>query len=270
MKSVYNEKRYLNGDQESLEYIMELRNEHLKQVHEDYEKYYETISNYDLFLDEIVNELLKYKLDNPLEYSIALCYLIDKGYLSIDNKFKHKESNDEINGRLGINVVSGRGCCRNLADFHKDIFDKMNITSKQFYCYEGIGNGINKWANHVINLVEYNDNLYGVDLNNNAILYHLKKPMIMSLISAFNSSKLTYKPYYEIVMGESNLEEIKNNIKMFEIYTKKKAINSLLYDIEIKYRIRDLMKTNKSHLEKFSESTKVLKKIITSNMPNNM
>lgn len=266
--SVYNEKRYLNGDQEALDFISELREEYIEEVEDDRENYYEAITEYEDFLNELADELLKYDLNDSLEYSIALSYLIDKGYLSVDHKFRHRESLEEVNGRLGMNIVSGRGCCRNIVDFHKAVFDRLNISLKPLYCYEGIRSGSNSYANHVMSLVEYDNNLYGIDLHNGNALFRFKKPMKLSLISTLNSGKVRYKPYYELVTGESDLETIRDNLKRYEEYSKKKAISPLIYDLEIKHRTRDLMKSKKDKLEKFSEKTKVLKKSITDNMPN--
>lgn len=267
MKSVFNEKRYLNGDQEALDYIFELRDDHLAQVYRDTEMYLKTISLYDSFLNELIDLLLSLNLNNSLEYSIALNYLIDKGYLSDSYIFKHKETFEEVEGKLGMSIVTGKGCCRNISAFHKDIFDKLDIYSKQFYCYEGIMSGVNSYSNHVINLVEYKDNLYGIDLHNNSILFHFKSPMVMKLISLINSGKLRYKPYYEIVTGESGIEDIKSTIEKFREYSELKPISPLEYDYDIKYSTRELMKSNKTKLENFSERTKVLKKDLVYNMP---
>lgn len=267
MASVYNEKRFLNEDPEALEFIAELREEHLEEVREDTEAYSKAIIEYEYFLDELADELLKYDLNDSLEYSIALSYLIDKGYLSNDHKFRHRESLEEVHGRLGMNIVSGKGCCRNIVDFHKDVFDKLNISLKPFYCYEGIRTGSNSYANHVISLIDYDNNSYGIDLHNGTALFRFKTPVKLSLISTLNSGKVRYKPYYELVTGESDIETIKDNLKKYEECSKKKAISSLEYDLDIKHRTRDLMRSKKDKLENFAERTKVLKKIITDDMP---
>ncbi len=266
MKSIFNEQRYLNGDTEALEAIYELQKAHLEEELEDMEKYRETIIYYELFLDEVVDELLKYDLNNSLEYSIALSYLLDHGYLSNDCTFKHKVSNQEITGKLGINIVLGKGCCRNISDFHKDIFNKLQLSIQPFYCFQGIRKGTNRGANHIVNLVDYKDNKYAIDLHNYCFLYHFKKPFVMEPVSIVNKDKLLYKPYYGIILGETDLDTIKENIKKFEEYSKIKPISSFEYGDDIKHRTKELMRSNKSNFEKFDSKTKVLKRKIASSM----
>ena len=266
MKSIFNEKRYLNGDSESLEEFKLLREEHLEDEAEDFEKYRRTIADYDSFLDELVSELEKYNLTNPLEYSIVLNYILDSGYLSKDCTFKHKESNKEIIGKLGVNVVLGEGCCRNISDFHRDIFDKLELKSVPFYCYQGMGRGINKRANHVINLIEYKDNIYGIDLHNNGLLYRFKKPLVMDLVSMFDKGRLDYKPYYGLIVDGDSLENIKKNIKAFEECSKKRSISAIEYDCNIKYMAKELVKRKREELIKFDQKTKQLKKTIASGL----
>ena len=63
------------------------------------------------------------------DYSIALGYLINKGYLSEGLKFDSKETDKEILGKPGISILQGSGCCRNICDMQKDIFERLfNLT----------------------------------------------------------------------------------------------------------------------------------------------
>ena len=90
MKSIFNEKRYLNGDSEALEEFKLLREEHLEEQARDFKKYRWTIARYNVFLDELASELEKYNLSSPLEYSVFLNYILDDGYLSnncTDNQY---------------------------------------------------------------------------------------------------------------------------------------------------------------------------------------
>lgn len=266
MKSIFNEKRYLNEDDESLEEFRLLREEYLEEKAKDLKKYRKTINRYDTFLDELASELEKYNLTSPLECSVFLNYILDSGYLSNDCTFKHRESNKEVTGKLGINVVLGEGCCRNISDFHRDIFNKLKLTSMPFYCYQGRGRGINKCANHVINLIEYKDNIYGIDLHNQSRLYYFKKPLVMNLISTFDNGKLTYKPYCGLIMDGDSLETIKSNIKTFEECSKKKTIGAIVYECDVKYFAKEMLKRKRKDLIQFDEKTKKLKKEIVSDL----
>ena len=133
MQSLYNEDRYLNNDIESLEYFEERRKKYQLDLITSLEKNREVIKLYDTYLDCIVEELLKYNITNPLSYSLALGYIIKNGILS-DDFFEPKETDDEIIGKLGISIVLGKGCCRNVCDMHQDIFKRLNIDTIPFYC----------------------------------------------------------------------------------------------------------------------------------------
>ena len=265
MKSLFNEDRYLNDDKESLEFFLRERNIYLKKVQNSRDKYGKAINYYDTFLDVVCAELLKLDLDNSLEYSIALNYLIDKGYLSDNNLFESRVSDFEVLSKLGMSIIWGSGCCRNTSDMHKDVFDKLELKTIPFYCYLGndfLGRGKNNCANHVINLVEYNDNLYGVDLYNNCIIYHFKNPFIIKSISSYYNDTLRYKPYYEIIADGRELDDIRSRINEFSDYSTRGAISSLEYESDIKYNVKKKLQANESELANCFEKTKVLKKQI--------
>ena len=268
MKSVYNEKRYLNDDIEAYKYFEQCRKNYSKNQEESLEKNKDIIKYYDIYLDYIADELLKLKLKSSLDYSIALGYLINKGYLSEELNFDSEVTDKEIIGKLGISILQGSGCCRNICDMQKDIFDRLNIIIIPFYCYQGFdfNKGLNKQANHIINLVEYNNNLYGIDLYNDSLLYHFKKPFIMKSISSEVDSKLRYKPYYEIVIDGRNIEEIKDRVKKFEMYSKEKPINYFEYEMGIRYEVENILFENKNELNDFHNKTKLLRKNIISRM----
>ena len=110
MKSVYNEKRYLNDDIEAYKYFEQCRKNYSKNQEESLEKNKDIIKYYDIYLDYIADELLKLKLKSSLDYSIALGYLINKGYLSEELKFDSEVTDKEIIGKLGISILQGSGC----------------------------------------------------------------------------------------------------------------------------------------------------------------
>ena len=268
MKSIYNEKRYLY-DIEALEFFVQERDTYKKYVEDSLEKNKDIISKYDIYLDYIVDELLKYNLHSSIDYSIALGYLINKGYLSEGLKFDSKETDKEILGKPGISILQGSGCCRNICDMQKDIFEKLNIDIIPFYCFQGndfFNRGLNQKANHIINLVEYNNNLYGIDLYNDSLLYSFKHSYIMKSISSVKDTRLRYKPYCEIIIDGKTLDNIKEEIKAFESYSKEKKINSFLYEMRLKNEIERILFNNKDQLERFNNKTKTLRRDIISKM----
>ena len=268
MKSIYNEQRYLY-DIEALEFFEQGRDTYKKYVEDSLEKNKDIIKDYNTYLDYIVDELLKYKLESSLDYSIALGYLINKGYLSEGLIFDSNETEKEILGKLGISILHGSGCCRNICDMQKDIFERLNIDIIPFYCFQGndfFNRGLNKPANHIINLVEYDNNLYGIDLYNDSLLYSFKNSYIMKSISSVKDTRLRHKPYYEIIIDGKTLDNIKEEIKAFESYSKEKTISSFQYEMGLKDGIENILFNNKDQLERFNNKTKTLRRDIISKM----
>ena len=269
MKSIYNENRYLNGDIEVLTIFEKSSEEYEKNKEKSLEENKDLIDNYNIYLDCIVDELLKYNLDSSLDYSVALGYLINKGYLSEDLVFNAKESDKEILGKLGISILLGSGCCRNICDMQEDIFKRLNINIMPYYCFQGFSlfnRGIDMPANHIINIVEYKNNLYGTDLYNRSILYHFKSPFVMKSISSTHDESLRYKPYYELMIDGKKLEDVKKKIEMFNSYSKVKPISYFEYEMCIRNEIEELLFTKQDKLKEFNNKTKVLRKDIINKM----
>ena len=264
MDSIFNENRYFNNDEEANIYLLNKRNEYLGIKAYEEEKYRDSLFYYDIFLDEIAYLLEKGNYKSSLEYSIALGFLIDNGYLSDNFTFEAGVSDKELTSKYGISIVSGRGCCRNIVDVHRDIFDRLNIDILPFYCYQGISflsKPINKPANHVISLIGYNDNMYGIDLYNNSLLYYFKEPFVMNSISTYYNGSLRYKPYYEYILDGTSLEELKKRASIFSKYVGKR-ISSMEYEDEIKFEVFKNLQNNEASLDRFFDKNKVLKKEI--------
>jgi len=263
MVSVYNEDEYLNN-YEVLRMYEELGRLYLRKVRRDRIKYKNTLDCYDEFLDEVIDLLKDIGFNNELEYAIALGYLIENGYLSSDFKFKSGTAEDEIKTKFGVSIIEGVGCCRNISSFNKDVLDKMNFNNKLLYCYQGstfFKSHKKKAANHVINLINHNGNIYGIDLYNSDILYQFKNEFIMESCAGFYSGKLRYKPYYEIMVGESDIDDMMDTVELFREEAKKRKISFLEYE-ENRYEVRKKIRGEEDKLDDFFDKTKVLKKEI--------
>ena len=271
MKSIYNEKRYLDGDIDSLKYFEKRRKIYNNDKEKSLELNKDVIKYYDIYIDYIVEELLKLDLDSSIDYSVALGYLINKGYLSEGFNFESKVSNNEIIGKLGVSILLGSGCCRNISAMHEDVFKKLNIDIIPFYCYQGTGflKGLNKEANHIINLVDYKNNLYGIDLYNDSLLYHFKNSFIMKSLSSEMDAKIRYKPYYEMIFDNKDLDKIKERIKLFNDCSKKDHISYFQYEMGIRYEIENYLFEKKDELNDFHNKTKLLRKNIISRIDRN-
>ena len=110
-----------------LEKMNGMRNKINVEKEKSLEKYRELIDYYNIFLDYIIEELLKFDLNTSLDYSIALSYLIKNGFLSNEFVFNPEETDKEIFGKLGVNIIVGNGCCRNISSLHQDVFDKLGF-----------------------------------------------------------------------------------------------------------------------------------------------
>ena len=224
-------------------------------------KYKEAIDLYNIFIDEVVKFLNTLDLSNPLEYSLAISHLIHYGYLSYNGEFNELYEPNETTGKYSLSIINGNGCCRNVSDIHKDIMDKLNLYCKKFYCYQTKHPIIinNKYPNHVLNLINFDNQLYGIDLFNYDRLFSFRNQYQLQSKNLLSPIYLTYKPLFEIYFGESNLEDINKTIELFKESSKKKHISSFEYEFHIKDRIQDYLCRQVDSFEEFSNSTTNIK-----------
>ncbi len=211
MKAYYQEKYYLNGDRESLETIARKRRKNMKDNDREKESFSKTISLYDTYIEEVTEFLKTLELSSSLEYSIALENLMSKGYFSLSKQFEREEPKQDLSTCMGLSVLMGKGCCRNITSFHTDVLEKLNRYHKRFYCcYDyPLKRGKNHPADHMISLIKDHKTIYGIDLNNGVTLYHFTSPFILKSLSVYSSNKLSYKPYIEMLYDESDVKDIK-------------------------------------------------------------
>ena len=226
------------------------------------------LKDYDSFLNEVAKLIISLGYHSCLDCSIILSYLISHGFLSDKKQFVKGSLTTEINSKAGTSIVRGIGCCRNYAALHQDVFEKLGEPIEAFYCYGGENKSLKKAsqpANHVINLVLYRENLYGIDLYNENRLYSFKTPFILREVSPHDSSMLRYKPYYDIIMGMT-FSEVKERIYRNQQYSSKESIDSASYQDIITSTIQRLDECQQT-LQDFHEETKYLKKRIVEQLP---
>ena len=248
---------------------------HYNKVYEDKENvwivermfYKDALAMYDELITKVAEFIRSLGYKNSLDSSFCLSHLIHSGYLSHDKEFSDKAPDEEteITTKLGINIVLGAGCCRNYSSIHRDVFSKLELPSDYFYCYQGT-NLMNRAkvspANHVINLIEFNGNTYGIDMYNLNNLFHFIDSFNLQEISTERRSLLRYKPYYELGMGESTIEDIRKKLEAYAELATRKAINPFDYEADLKYRIKRKVIRHNGEFKAFHEDTKVLKKEI--------
>lgn len=265
-KNVYDEKIYLKGDKEALDSFRDSRKEFELLHNIEYEKYGTAIREYNKYLLMVKDFLTTLDLNNSLEYSIALSYLIKNGYFTYDRLFRNKKDDNELASRLGISIISGCGCCRNIADLSNDLLNALGYYSNNFYCYAPYNhlpkNANTKLANHVANLVEFNGVKYVIDLLNECILYGFDSSFVLKEIALFSDHKIRYKPYFDIILNQYDLNKIFERLKEFEFESKKKKIKSYDYENEIKLKTIIYMSRHKDLCMDFHNETKELKEQI--------
>lgn len=267
-KTKYNEKVYLL-EPEVYGYFEDIGLQNLENQASEKEEFQDVLINYDKFIEEVAELLHQLGYSSALECTNMVSYLIRNGYLSQDAFFINQspDAKGEISHRLGTSIIMGQGCCRNYANMLRDIYKIMGIPTDNLYCYQGLlRRGQNRPANHVINLVEHEDNLYGIDMYNGNRLFHFINALVLREISTNSSLGLLYKPYYEVVMGEGNLNTIKAKMRCYKDYSSKGIISPFEYEDSIKYDTFRRMEDSKNKLCDFHEKTKSLKKEIARDM----
>ena len=248
---------------------------HFKEIYEDKENiwivekifYKEALDKYDEFITRVAEFIRSLGYKNALDSSFCLSYLIHSGFLSCNQMFSDKAPTEakEITAKLGISIILGDGCCRNYSSIHRDVFEKLGLSSTNFYCYQGT-NILNRatlsGANHVINLIEFEGNIYGIDMYNLNNLFHFINSLNLQEISTNRKSILRYKPYYELSMGESTIEDIRKKLEIFGEYATRESLNPFDYEAGIKYKIKRKVIRQNKEFKAFHEETKVLKKEI--------
>ena len=164
----YDERYYLSKygktERKLLEYWKE---KHRTEIEKEEKDNLSLIALYDEYIklaSKLINEV---SLNNSISKGLIISVLAQSGVFSFDD-FKFGNVDDILNTRLGLNVLNGEGCCRNLAHFTKDIFSCNNE-----FCENLTVMHLNKKdkrkatrekANHMINLIKYDGILYGFDI----------------------------------------------------------------------------------------------------------
>ena len=237
-----------------------------RKIKEEEEKKKDLYADYHKFIEmcaKLVNELgIPY---NSISASYVIAFLIKHGHFSVDNKFDNNtDVSDGVWEKTGFYVVGGTGCCRHIADFANDIYSELSINSIPFSCY--IGNNIpssilDDNANHLANLIYYEDIPYVYDLQNYSILRFISDK------TAYNKNLdikyYTFVPNYIGINYDVDASLVDKLMHDFYSASKKSGINKKeLWEIERK--TFDNFFKNLDLISDFSMDTKVLKKEISS------
>ena len=264
-KTIYNEKVYLNGDEEAFASFRKDREKTIMLKQRESGKYFYTIGLYDEYISQLADFLKTFDFQSSFEYYLALSYFIHKGYLSENHSFSYGQPKNELISRRGISVLNGIGYCRNIASLASDVMKKLELPSKKIYCsdYRFQYQRENSKVNHVINLVEFENQIYGIDLLNDDKLFYFVNSFDISELSLHSNHQLRYKPYSEFTMAESTLGGIRKTIRLFTKSSQCEVMHPFYYEEFIKEYMKEENKQNRSLYEDFYGETKCLRKEIT-------
>ena len=268
-KNIFDEKVYLEKrDDSALSMFRHDREAVLKLYSEESKLYNDIFKEYYKFINKLVNFMKSLNLSNSIEYSVALQLLIYNGYLSNEMKFNRKEPTNELMKDCGINIIMGEGCCRNFTDFHYDVMLRLNQYVRNFHCARPrlFQNIKTMRANHMLNLIEFDNALYGIDLSNSSRLFKFVDGYTLREISFNLGIKLRNKPYYELIYTNKTVDDILESIKQFEIDSKKQHISPLEYYDDMFPQIVDKLRKQKQNIIDFYDETKILKENICEGM----
>ncbi len=241
--SMYNEAAYLNGDQDVIAKFHQEYIEDQERIAEEKVKFANVLKNYDELITRTAKFIRSLGYDSSMDCSLLLSHMIRNGLLSNDQAFTAEEQKytKEILASLGTTIVVGNGCCRNHAQMHTDVFNALGLFTKDFYCFMGGSartGAFDSECNHVINLINYNNQLYGIDLYNSNRLFRFRNPFIMVEITNSGKEYLRYKPYKEIENGTSDIYKIVEQLDMYRRSSKGRSITASEYEGIIKVAAR--------------------------------
>lgn len=228
--------------------------------------YSDLINDYESFISvasKLVNEITPN--NDELSKINTIMYLVKNGVFSCGEKFVSMVPTiDIIRSKTGINILEGAGCCRHFASFINDIMPQ----STSLACVGEVNEHFISEANHVINRINYNGNIYGFDAFNEGIVFDFIRDFDMLSIDEDINERLYYKPYAEIVFYKRSFEEIKSFLEQVKKNSNNKITASEVKEIALSAAlnvycsddlIQDFRSDTKKQLESINEQIKEIR-----------
>ena len=196
----------------------------------------ELVSMYDEYVGKIV-ELFDFikKNDSDLFYTLVFNILLEVGFFSADRRLEYNdEEYPELLFRPGMNIVYGKGQCRNVAFFYEDIFAYFCNYPLKACCFDknfADDEKTNTYGNHVINLTNYEGITYGFDLTNHCA-FRIKDPNTFSGVGF--DYLLEYKPNGDLLL------DLTTGLDKKSYFLKEKKIKDYLFKIAAQNNILSL------------------------------
>lgn len=181
-------------------------------------QYSSLIDEYNLYIklaSKLVEELsLK---DNSISMALIISTLIESGTFSYGS-FTKDSCEDILTLKLGLNILNGTGCCRNVSCFINDIFGVLNkkcdVLTVVVLEENNQKQALTSKANHMINLIYYDSTPYGFDMMSNmGSLYYFKNSFELLPVDLNGETYMYYKPYIEMVYQNRRFEYIKEKLR---------------------------------------------------------
>lgn len=207
--------------------------------------------SYMIFVRSLVDEISP-NMDELSKIN-TIMYLLTNGIFSYDGKLKSiTPIKDIICSKLSLNIIEGNGCCRHFASFINEIMP----TSTKLTCVGEVDNPFSREANHVINKIIYDGNIYGFDAYNDGVLFDFVSDFEMNAIDMEFDDVLYYKPYAEVMFYKRSFEEV----KFFLEQIKNNGINKITREEAKEISLNALVniRSNKDLISDFRSDTKVL------------
>lgn len=266
----YNEDHLLDyDDSAAMRCINKKRNIYVTEVRDNALKHGSNIQAYDEYVNFIAYLVKCLGMPkNVLNISMILNIITKIGIFSDGCEIVlNKNPDNDLAGFLGINVMRGNAVCRNISWFQSDVLKKLGLISEPFYCYlskDKIDNPQDKEGNHVINLIEYKDNLYGYDALNGGLFKFVSDRELKEMFTD-KVHYVYYKPYMDIMISGMDAGNTISMMQLFDIIKDKETITEKEYN-KLKENAINAVSKNISLLNDFHESSKKYIKRITKNL----
>lgn len=250
---MFKNEKYIKGYDISYDFLMEffiesnriIRDESIYNNYSLYEKYIK-------FIKKVVVLMKELGITSSLDYVYTLEFLIYRGILSTE-PFSYKRKINDILGIEGASIILVGGECRNFVKFYDYVFYNAHLSIEDYHCNDYKSAYLRDFmpANHMINIIDYNDIRYGFDAYNKRVYkflnsYELKDiESNQKLLFKFHSQIKYNGDYNSVITLLDACLKSSNN----DLLTKEKLIST-------RNRINKLLDINKKLLDDFCLDTK--------------
>ena len=251
---MFKNEKYLKGYDINSDFLMELFIESNRSArNESIYKNYALYEEYIRFVKKVVVLMKELGITSSLDYALTLEFLIYRGILSTE-PFSYKRKIDDILEIEGASIILGGGECRNFVKFYDYVFYNAGLSIADYHCndYKNAYLRDIMPANHMINIINYNNTRYGFDAYNHRVYRFLNE---FELEDIETNQRLLFKFYSQLKYnGDYNyiirlLDMCSKSAMSEDTITKEELIS-------IRNRINELLDNNKEVLNDFCSDTK--------------